>query len=34
MYMFILLAISPVLIVYICLSKYIIKGVTAGSIKG
>lgn len=33
-YMFILLAILPVIIVYICLSKYIIKGVTAGSVKG
>ena len=33
-YMFILLAILPVVIVYICLSKYIIKGVTAGSVKG
>lgn len=33
-YMFILLAILPVLIVYIFLSKYIIKGVTAGSVKG
>jgi len=33
-YMFILLAILPVMIVYICLSKYIIKGVTAGSVKG
>jgi len=33
-YMFILLAILPVLIVYICLSKLIIKGVTAGSVKG
>ena len=33
-YMFILLAILPVLIVYICLSKFIIKGVTAGSVKG
>lgn len=33
-YMFILLAILPVLIVYLCLSKYIIKGVTAGSVKG
>ena len=33
-YMFILLAILPVLVVYICLSKYIIKGVTAGSVKG
>jgi len=29
-----LLAILPVLIVYICLSKFIIKGVTAGSVKG
>lgn len=33
-YMFILLAILPVMIVYICLSKFIIKGVTAGSVKG
>ena len=33
-YMFILLAILPVVIVYICLSKYIIKGVTAGSVMG
>ena len=33
-YMFILLAILPVLIVYICLSKLIIKGVTNGSVKG
>lgn len=33
-YMFILLAILPVLVVYLCLSKYIIKGVTAGSVKG
>lgn len=33
-YMFILLAILPVLVVYMCLSKYIIKGVTAGSVKG
>ena len=33
-YMFILLAILPVVVVYICLSKYIIKGVTAGSVKG
>lgn len=33
-YMFILLAILPVLIVYIFLSKFIIKGVTAGSVKG
>ena len=33
-YMFILLAILPVLIVYIFLSRFIIKGVTAGSVKG
>lgn len=33
-YMFILLAILPVLIVYMILSKSIIKGVTAGSVKG
>ena len=33
-YMFILLAILPVLIVYIILSKSIIKGVTSGSVKG
>ena len=33
-YMFILLAILPVLIVYIILSKSIIMGVTAGSVKG
>jgi len=33
-YMFILLAIIPVLIVYLILSKAIIKGVTAGSVKG
>ena len=33
-YMFILLAILPVLVVYIILSKSIIKGVTAGSVKG
>ena len=33
-YMFILLAILPVLIVYIFLSRSIIKGVTAGSVKG
>ena len=33
-YMFILLAILPVIIVYILLSKSIIKGVTAGSVKG
>lgn len=34
MYMFILLAILPVMIVYIFLSKSIIKGVTSGSVKG
>ncbi|MBQ1520474.1 MAG: carbohydrate ABC transporter permease [Clostridia bacterium] len=33
-YMFILLAILPVLITYIILSKSIIKGVTSGSVKG
>ncbi len=33
-YMFILLAILPVLITYIFLSKSIIKGVTSGSVKG
>lgn len=33
-YMFILLAILPVLIVYIFLSQSIIRGVTAGSVKG
>lgn len=33
-YMFILLAILPVILVYVFLSKYIIKGVTAGSVKG
>ncbi len=33
-YMFILLAILPVMVVYIILSKHIIKGVTAGSVKG
>lgn len=33
-YIFILLAILPVVVVYICLSKFIIKGVTAGSVKG
>lgn len=34
MYMFILLAILPVMIVYMFLSKSIIKGVTSGSVKG
>ena len=33
-YMFILLAILPVLTVYVFLSRFIIKGVTAGSVKG
>ena len=33
-YMFILLAIFPVLVVYIILSKFIIRGVTSGSVKG
>lgn len=33
-YMFILLAILPVMLVYIILSKSIIRGVTAGSVKG
>ena len=33
-YMFILLAILPVMLVYIILSKSIIKGVTSGSVKG
>ena len=31
--MFILLAILPVLLVYIFLSRYIVKGVTAGSVQ-
>lgn len=33
-YMFILLSIIPVIIVYVILSKFIIKGVTMGSVKG
>lgn len=33
-YMFILLAILPVIVVYVILAKSIIKGVTAGSVKG
>ncbi|NCB33812.1 MAG: carbohydrate ABC transporter permease [Erysipelotrichia bacterium] len=33
-YMMIVIAIVPVAIVYLCLSKFIIKGVTAGSVKG
>jgi raffinose/stachyose/melibiose transport system permease protein len=28
------LVIIPVIIVYICLQKYIIKGMTAGALKG
>ena len=34
MYMFIFLAILPVVVVYLLLSKLIIKGVTSGSVKG
>lgn len=34
MYMLIFIAIIPILIVYLFLSKYIIKGVTLGSVKG
>jgi len=33
-YMFILLSILPVIVVYLILSKFIIKNVTAGSVKG
>ena len=33
-YMMILLSILPVIIVYLCLSKYIIQGVALGSVKG
>ena len=33
-YMMILLSILPVVIVYLCLSKYIIQGVALGSVKG
>ncbi|HOQ07199.1 MAG TPA: carbohydrate ABC transporter permease, partial [Clostridiales bacterium] len=33
-YMFILLAILPVVIVYVFLSKLIVRGVQAGAIKG
>lgn len=33
-YAYILLSILPVIVVYIALSKFIIKGVTAGSVKG
>lgn len=34
MYMFILMAILPVIVVYVLISKSIIKGVTSGSVKG
>ncbi|MCF0138271.1 MAG: carbohydrate ABC transporter permease [Oscillospiraceae bacterium] len=34
MYMFILLAVLPVVVVYLLVSKSIIKGVTSGSVKG
>ena len=34
MYMFILLAVLPVIVVYLVVSKSIIKGVTSGSVKG
>ena len=34
LYMLIALAIFPVIIVYIMLAKYIVEGVTAGSVKG
>lgn len=34
LYMLIAIAIFPVIIVYICLSKFIVRGVAAGSIKG
>ncbi len=33
-YMFILLAILPVVVVYVFLSKFIIRGVSEGSVKG
>ena len=34
LYMYIFVSIIPVVIVYVCLSKFIIKGVTLGSVKG
>jgi len=34
MYMMILVAIVPIIIVYLILSKYIIAGVTLGGVKG
>ena len=33
-YMMIFIAILPVMIVYLCLSKYIVRGVALGSVKG
>ena len=33
-YMAITIAILPVIIVYLCLSKYIVRGVALGSVKG
>ena len=33
-YMLITIAIVPVAVIYLCLSKFIIGGVTAGSVKG
>ena len=33
-YMMIAFSIFPVIIVYICLSKYIVQGVALGSVKG
>lgn len=33
-YMLIFIAIFPVIVVYMCLAKYIVAGVTAGSVKG
>ena len=33
-YMMIAFAIVPVIIVYICLSKFIVRGVTLGGVKG
>ena len=33
-YLLIALAIFPVMIVYLCLSKFIVRGVALGSVKG
>lgn len=33
-YMLVFIAIFPVIVVYMCLSRFIVKGVTAGSVKG